>query len=116
MDPWQWPLQLPGCSGSDDRQCPNARPTRRDKDRSISEYLYPEAFSVIQHNIRLIHRGANSMTNASRATMMIRLLAFGVLIFAATSWAQTRPPILEKIAKTYGIDSFGQIEAIRYTF
>jgi len=39
-----------------------------------------------------------------------------VLVLAATSWAQTRPPIVEQIAKTHGIDSFGQIEAIRYTF
>ena len=54
------------------------------------------------------------MTNATRATM-IRLLAFGVLVFAP-SWAQTRPPIVDQIAKTYGIDSWGQIEAIRYTF
>ena len=38
------------------------------------------------------------------------------LSLAATSWAQTRPPILEQIAKTYGLDSYGQIEAIRYTF
>jgi hypothetical protein len=55
------------------------------------------------------------MTNASRVTM-IRLLAFGVLVVAATSWAQKRPPIVEQIAKTYGLDSFGQIEGIRYTF
>ena len=27
-----------------------------------------------------------------------------------------RPPIVEKLAKTYGLDSFGQIEAIRYTW
>lgn len=54
------------------------------------------------------------MTNASRLT--IRIVVFGVLVLAATSWAQTRPPILEQIAKTYGLDSFGQIEAIRYTF
>jgi hypothetical protein len=47
---------------------------------------------------------------------MIRRLIFGVLVLAATSWAQQRPPILEKIAKTYGIDSFGQIDAIRYTW
>jgi hypothetical protein len=46
----------------------------------------------------------------------IRFLVFGVLVLAATSWAQTRPPIAEQIAKTYGLDSFGQIEAIRYTF
>jgi len=55
------------------------------------------------------------MTNASRVTMK-RLLAFGVLVLAATSWAQQRPPIVEQIAKTYGLDSFGQIEAIRYTW
>ena len=60
------------------------------------------------------------MTNASRVTVirgtMIRFLAFGMLFLAATaSWAQ-KPPIADKIAKTYGIDSWGQIEAIRYTF
>jgi hypothetical protein len=26
------------------------------------------------------------------------------------------PPIAEQIAKTYGLDSFGKIEGIRYTF
>src|ERR1700688_3170674 len=47
---------------------------------------------------------------------LIALLAFGMLlIFPATSEAQS-PPIAEQIAKTYGLDSFGQIEAIRYTW
>jgi len=46
----------------------------------------------------------------------IGCLFSGVLVLAAPSWAQTRPPIAEQIAKTYGLDSFGQIEAIRYTF
>src|SRR6201984_236332 len=46
----------------------------------------------------------------------IRVLVLGVLILAATSSAQTRPPSAEQIAKTYGLDSFGQIDAIRYTF
>jgi hypothetical protein len=55
------------------------------------------------------------MTNGSRVTKIL-LLAFGVLILAATSWAQTRPAIVEQLAKTYGLDSYGQIEAIRYTF
>src|SRR5215470_9679699 len=45
-----------------------------------------------------------------------RLLLFGVLVVASTSWAQTRSPIAEQIAKTYGLDSLGQVEAIRYTF
>lgn len=65
------------------------------------------------------------MTNPSRTTVIcattirattIHLLAFGALILSATAWAQTRPPILDKVAKTYGLDSFGQIDAIRYTW
>jgi hypothetical protein len=55
------------------------------------------------------------MTNASRGTR-IPLLVLSVLILTATSWAQNRPPIAEQMAKTYGFDSWGQIEAIRYTF
>jgi hypothetical protein len=48
---------------------------------------------------------------------LIRLLAFGMLlILPATPGAQQRPPILEKLTKTYGLESFGQIDAIRYTF
>ena len=55
------------------------------------------------------------MTNASRITR-IGLLIAGMLVLAATSWAQTRPPIVEKLAKTYGIDSYEKVEALRYTF
>ena len=51
-----------------------------------------------------------------RRSMTIRFLFFGVLFLAGTSRAQTRPPIAEQLAKSYGLDSFGQIEAIRYTF
>jgi len=48
---------------------------------------------------------------------MIRLLAFSILlIFPAASGAQQNPQIAEQIAKTYGLDSFGQIQAIRYTW
>jgi hypothetical protein len=39
-----------------------------------------------------------------------------LLIFPATSGAQPLPPIAEQIAKAYGLDSFGQIEAIRYAW
>ena len=54
---------------------------------------------------------------SSRCSTAIRFaLVFGVLILAASCWAQQRPPIVEKLAKTYGIDSYGQIDAIRYTF
>jgi hypothetical protein len=57
------------------------------------------------------------MTNLSRLDV-VRLLAFNMLLLLlpATSWAQQRPPIAEQMAKTYGLDSFGQIEGIRYTF
>jgi hypothetical protein len=51
-----------------------------------------------------------------RRSMTIRCLFLGVLFLAGTSRAQTHPPIAEQLAKTYGLDSFGQIEAIRYTF
>jgi len=43
-------------------------------------------------------------------------LVLGVPALAGTSRAQARSPIAEQIAKTYGLDSFGQVEAIRYTF
>jgi hypothetical protein len=55
------------------------------------------------------------MTNTRRLTM-IGFLLCGMLVLAPSSWAQQRPPILEQIAKTYGLDSYGQIEAIRYTW
>lgn len=55
------------------------------------------------------------MTRSSRR-LIFRLLGCALLVLAPTSWAQDRAPILEKIAKAYGLDSFGQVEAIRYTW
>jgi hypothetical protein len=55
------------------------------------------------------------MRNAPRLPM-IGLLLCAVLVAAPKSWAQTRPPILEKIAKAYGLDWWDQIQAIRYTY
>src|SRR5712691_6448326 len=55
------------------------------------------------------------MTNANRA-MSVPVLAFAVLLIVPNLWAQQRPPILEQIAKTYGIDSWDKVEAIRYTW
>ena len=43
----------------------------------------------------------------------IRFLVLGVLVLAPNSWAQQRPPIFERVAKTYGLDSWDKIEAIR---
>jgi hypothetical protein len=55
------------------------------------------------------------MKNRTRFTL-IQVLAISVLFSVATSWAQERPAICEQIARTYGLDSWGQIKAIRYTF
>ena len=55
------------------------------------------------------------MTNAKRLAIL-GLLVFGALILATTSNAQARPPILEQVAKAYGLDSWDNITAIRYTW
>ncbi|HZE82204.1 MAG TPA: hypothetical protein VE604_14975, partial [Candidatus Polarisedimenticolia bacterium] len=55
------------------------------------------------------------MTKLGRFTRICWLF-LGVLVLAAPSWAQTRPPEVEQLAKTYGLDSYGQIEAVRYAF
>ncbi len=55
------------------------------------------------------------MTKLRRSTTTLCLF-LSVLVFAATCRAQTRPPIAEQIAKTYGLDSFDKISEIRYTF
>jgi hypothetical protein len=48
---------------------------------------------------------------------LIFLLTFAMpLIFPAASGAQQGPPIAGQIAKVYGLDSFGQVEAFRYTW
>jgi hypothetical protein len=55
------------------------------------------------------------MRNICRLTV-VGLLLSGMLVFAANSWAQQRDPIIENIAKAYGLDSYDNIEAIRYTW
>jgi hypothetical protein len=55
------------------------------------------------------------MTKASRV-YLIRVLLIGLVCPAAVVSAQQRPPIVDKIAKAHGLDSWDQIEAIRYTF
>ena len=56
------------------------------------------------------------MTLSSRRDAL-RLLAVIVLLLLPTvSRAEPNLPIVEKLAKTYGLGAFGRIEAIRYTF
>ena len=51
-----------------------------------------------------------------RRSTTILWLFLATLVLATPSWAQTRPLVVEQLAKTYGLDSYGQIEAVRYTF
>src|SRR5689334_22705318 len=47
---------------------------------------------------------------------LICALTFGLLLgIFATSVAQQKAPIAQEVAKAYGLDAYGQIEAIRYT-
>jgi hypothetical protein len=55
------------------------------------------------------------MKKANRAKI-VHVLVFALLLVAANSWAQTPSPVAEKIAKTYGVDSWSRVEAIRYTW
>jgi hypothetical protein len=56
------------------------------------------------------------MSIVGRRDVICLLIGGMSLILPAISDAQQRPAIVEKLAKTYGLDSFGQVEAIRYTF
>jgi hypothetical protein len=47
---------------------------------------------------------------------MPRLVVLAMLVLGATSRAQEKPPIAQQLAKAAGLDAFGQVEAIRYTF
>jgi len=56
------------------------------------------------------------MTSLSRLAAVHLVACITLLILPATSGAQQLPPLAEQMAKTYGLDSFGKVEAIRYTF
>jgi len=55
------------------------------------------------------------MTKANRIPV-IGVLLVGMVFPAARASAQERPAIAGQIARTYGLDAFGQVDAIRYTF
>jgi hypothetical protein len=61
-------------------------------------------------------RVSNIAYHVTRLRPILMAFAFSIVITSIQTQAQTRPPIVEQIAKTYGIDSWGQIEAIRYTW
>lgn len=56
------------------------------------------------------------MTKLARSKPILCVF-LGVLVLVGVSRAaQSRPSALEELAKTYGLDSYGQLDAIRYTF
>jgi len=55
------------------------------------------------------------MRNVRRPSI-VGLLLCATLVLAPNSLAQQRAPILDQVAKTYGIDSWDKVEAIRYTW
>src|ERR1043166_8548347 len=57
------------------------------------------------------------MAKPGRSKVIYSLfLVVTVLFLAEASRAQTRPAVVKQLAKTYGLDSYGQVDAIRYTF
>jgi hypothetical protein len=68
--------------------------------------------SVSQHDRERIVMKASDHFHASK------LLAVGVcfILPAISAAQQQRVPVAEQIGEAYGVDLFGRIEAIRYTF
>lgn len=56
------------------------------------------------------------MTNLRSNIIRLFALTLLILVLVSSAGAQQRAPILEQIAKAYGLDSFGKVEAIRYTW
>jgi hypothetical protein len=59
--------------------------------------------------------GAAARLGLKGPTLMSKMVKLGIAS-GHVNGARAQRPIAEQIAKTYGLDSFGQIEAIRYTF
>jgi hypothetical protein len=55
------------------------------------------------------------MRNARRFPVM-GLLLCGMLVLGLNSGAQDRSPIVDQVAKTFGVDSWDKVEAVRYTW
>jgi serine/threonine protein kinase len=68
------------------------------------DFCIRKSGGLIQHNIRSTRRRGTFMTNLSRLDVIRRSAFSMLLILPATLGAQTRPPILEKIAKAYGVE------------
>src|SRR5262249_55092470 len=73
---------------------------------SVSKTTNPDQHCFIEEQ---------TMKNISRLTI-VGLLLCGMLALASRSFAQDRAPIIDQVAKTYGVDSWDKVEAVRYTW
>src|SRR5260221_13336450 len=80
-------------------------------------YLDAHVATFAEGSLRPFSWRSTFMANSSRSNI-IRCLAFTVLalVFVPTSKAEQLPPAAEEIANAYGLDSWGQIEWIGYTW
>lgn len=95
---------------------------------TATQFLNPTGFGhTLRHRIRSIQSGATFMTNSSPNRVCILAFTVLTLVLFSTSCAKkpssapepiakTNGSASEQLARTYGLDSFGQIEAIRYTW
>jgi hypothetical protein len=56
------------------------------------------------------------VANSTRLLIGLLACALSLPFLASISWAQERPPAAAQMSKAYGLDSYGQIEKVRFTF
>lgn len=71
-------------------------------------------FDMVERLIFIL-KGEHPMKKFGSATNICCLL-LALLLLVPKSWSQQRDPIIDNIAKAYGLDSYDKIEAIRYTW
>jgi hypothetical protein len=72
-----------------------------------------EFFTATAHNTGA-KRGSPMRKLAGSTTICCLLL--GLLVLVAASCSHEQPPVTEQIAKAYGLNSYGNIDTVRYTF
>src|SRR5260221_12957596 len=80
-------------------------------------YLDAHVATFAEGSLRPFSWRSTFMANSSRSNI-IRCLAFTglALVFVPNSKAEQLPPAAEEMAKAYGLDSWRQIERMRYTW
>jgi hypothetical protein len=79
------------------------------------DVMYPESRGSPQPASSQLSE-KDSVANLSRFDFFRAFVFSVLLILPAASEAQQVPPLAEAMSKTYGLDSFRQVDGIRYTF